>query len=76
MRNFFVCISSWLWGFFFRVGVFVLAMCVPFYVLSFAHMAILVEYLSVAAQGSKCVDYHLYFCIYYFNDLSTLLIKW
>ena len=56
MRNLFVGISSWLRGFSFRVGVFVLAMCVPFYVLSFAQMAILVEYLSVAAQGSKCVD--------------------
>ena len=74
--NLFVGISSWLRGLSFRVGVVVLAMCVPFYVLSFAQMAILAEYLSVAAQGNKCADYHLYSCIYYFNDLSTLLIRW
>ena len=44
-------IKTWLQGLSFRTGVIVLALCIPFYILSFAQMAIPSKYLSVETKG-------------------------
>lgn len=44
-------VKQWLQGLSFRTGVVVLAMCVPFYILSFAQMGLPERYLSVGAKG-------------------------
>ena len=44
-------IKTWLQGLSFRTGVIVLALCIPFYILSFAQMAIPTKYLSVETKG-------------------------
>ncbi len=41
----------WLQNLSFRTGVIVLSLCIPFYILSFAQMAIPSEYLSAKAKG-------------------------
>ncbi|MBM6993822.1 MAG: hypothetical protein I3J02_11280 [Prevotella sp.] len=51
MKTIFIKIKTWLQGLSFRTGVLVLAMCIPFYILSFAQMAVPSEYLSVEAKG-------------------------
>lgn len=51
MKYFFTRIRNWLQGLSFRTGVIVLAMCIPFYILSFAQMAVPSEYLSAGAKG-------------------------
>ena len=42
------CVKKWLSGLSFRTGVIVLLMCIPFYILSFAQMALPI---SVEAKG-------------------------
>ena len=44
-------IKSWLQCLSFRTGVIVLALCIPFYILSFAQMALPAKYLSVETKG-------------------------
>ncbi len=44
-------IQTWLQGLSFRTGVIVLLMCIPFYLLSFAQLAIPSHYLSVENKG-------------------------
>lgn len=44
-------IKLWLQGLSFRTGVIVLALCIPFYILSFAQMALPAKYLSVETKG-------------------------
>lgn len=44
-------IRRWLQSLSFRTGVVVLVLCLLFYILSFAQMAIPSEYLSVEAKG-------------------------
>jgi phosphoglycolate phosphatase len=44
-------IKAWLQRLSFRTGVIVLLMCIPFYILSFAQMALPEAYLSVGAKG-------------------------
>ena len=44
-------IKNWIQGLSFRTGVTVLLLCIPFYILSFAQMAIPAEYLSAKAKG-------------------------
>ena len=44
-------IKTWLQGLSFRTGVIVLALCIPFYILSFAQMALPAKYLSVETKG-------------------------
>ena len=44
-------IKTWLQSLSFRTGVIVLALCIPFYILSFAQMAIPSKYLSVETKG-------------------------
>ena len=44
-------IKTWLQGLSFRTGVIVLALCIPFYILSFAQMALPTKYLSVETKG-------------------------
>lgn len=51
MRKLFTKIKIWLQGLSFRTGVIVLAMCILFYILSFAQMTIPSENLSVEAKG-------------------------
>jgi type II pantothenate kinase len=51
MKQFFFKVKQWLQGLSFRTGVVVLAMCVPFYILSFAQMGLPERYLSVGAKG-------------------------
>lgn len=41
----------WLQSLSFRTGVIVLSLCIPFYILSFAQMAIPSEYLSTKTKG-------------------------
>ena len=48
MKKFFLRIKGWLQSLSFRTGVIVLACCIPFYILSFAQMALPI---SVAAKG-------------------------
>ncbi len=48
MKNIWQSIKQWLQRFSFRTGVIVLALCVPFYILSFAQMALP---LSTTAKG-------------------------
>lgn len=48
MKVFFQKIKNWLKGLSFRTGVIVLLMCVPFYILSFAQMALPI---SAKAKG-------------------------
>ena len=40
MKDFFLKIKNWLKGLSFRTGVIVLVLCIPFYILSFAQMAL------------------------------------
>lgn len=51
MKNLLIRIKAWLQGLSFRTGVIILAMCIPFYILSFAQMAIPSEFLSLKAKG-------------------------
>ena len=44
-------IQTWLQGLSFRTGVIVLLMCIPFYLLSFAQLAIPSQYLSIENKG-------------------------
>ena len=44
-------IKLWLQGLSFRTGVIILALCIPFYVLSFAQMTLPAKYLSVETKG-------------------------
>ena len=44
-------VKKWLSGLSFRTGVIVLLMCIPFYILSFAQMALPI---SVEAKGVLC----------------------
>ncbi|MBP7856428.1 MAG: hypothetical protein KAZ98_00925 [Prevotella sp.] len=44
-------VKHWLQRLSFRTGVIVLLMCIPFYILSFAQMALPERYLSVGAKG-------------------------
>ena len=48
MKKFFKSIVAWLKGLSFRTGVIVLLCCIPFYILSFAQMALPI---SVEAKG-------------------------
>ena len=51
MKETLLHIKSWLQCLSFRTGVIVLALCIPFYILSFAQMAIPSKYLSVETKG-------------------------
>ena len=51
MKETLLHIKTWLQGLSFRTGVIVLALCIPFYILSFAQMAIPTKYLSVETKG-------------------------
>ena len=51
MKETLLHIKTWLQGLSFRTGVIVLALCIPFYILSFAQMAIPSKYLSVETKG-------------------------
>ncbi len=51
MKQFLIRVRQWLQGLSFRTGVVVLVLCVPFYILSFAQMALPERYLSVGAKG-------------------------
>lgn len=51
MKDKLLYIKSWLQALSFKTGVIVLALCIPFYILSFAQMAIPLEYLSLEAKG-------------------------
>ncbi len=51
MKGKLLYIKSWLQALSFKTGVIVLALCIPFYILSFAQMAIPSEYLSLEAKG-------------------------
>lgn len=51
MKDKLLYIKSWLQALSFKTGVVVLALCIPFYILSFAQMAIPLEYLSLEAKG-------------------------
>ena len=44
-------IKNWLKSLSYRTGVIVLLLCIPFYILSFAQMAIPEQYLSMKAKG-------------------------
>ena len=48
MKKFFVRVKNWLKGLSFRTGVIVLLVCIPFYILSFAQMALPI---SAKAKG-------------------------
>lgn len=51
MKETLLHIKSWLQCLSFRTGVIVLALCIPFYILSFAQMALPAKYLSVETKG-------------------------
>ena len=51
MKETLLHIKAWLQCLSFRTGVIVLALCIPFYILSFAQMAIPTKYLSVETKG-------------------------
>ncbi len=51
MKTIFIRIKTWLQGLSFRTGVIVLAMCIPFYIIAFAQMAIPTEYLTIETKG-------------------------
>ncbi|MCI6619659.1 MAG: hypothetical protein SOW45_06645 [Prevotella sp.] len=51
MKQLLLRIKVWLQGLSFRTGVIVLTLCIPFYLLSFAQMAVPTHYLSVEAKG-------------------------
>ena len=51
MKELFIRSKTWLQGLSFRTGVIVLVLCIPFYILSFAQMAIPSEYLSIKTKG-------------------------
>ena len=51
MKDKLLYIKSWLQALSFKTGVIVLALCIPFYILSFEQMAIPSEYLSLEAKG-------------------------
>ena len=51
MKETLLHIKTWLQGLSFRTGVIVLALCIPFYILSFAQMALPAKYLSVETKG-------------------------
>jgi len=48
IRQLFENVRQWLWSLSFRTGVIVLMSCIPFYILSFAQMALPI---SAAAKG-------------------------
>ena len=52
IKNFFQKIKGWLSKLSFRTGVIVLAMCIPFYIISFAQMALPI---SAALKGTLWV---------------------
>lgn len=51
MKELFLRFKAWLQGLSFRTGVIVLALCAPFYILSFAQLAIPSELLPAEAKG-------------------------
>ena len=51
MKETLLHIKAWLQCLSFRTGVIVLALCIPFYILSFAQMALPAKYLSVETKG-------------------------
>ena len=51
MKETLLHIKSWLQCLSFHTGVIVLALCIPFYILSFAQMALPAKYLSVETKG-------------------------
>ena len=51
MKETLLHIKSWLQCLSFRTGLIVLALCIPFYILSFAQMALPAKYLSVETKG-------------------------
>ena len=51
MKETLLHIKSWLQCLSFRTGVIVLALCIPFYILSFAQMALPAKYLSIETKG-------------------------
>lgn len=57
MKKFFVRVKNWLKGLSFRTGVIVLLVCIPFYILSFAQMA-----LPISAKA-KGVLWVVLFCL-------------
>lgn len=51
MKETLLHIKAWLQCLSFHTGVIVLALCIPFYILSFAQMALPAKYLSVETKG-------------------------
>jgi hypothetical protein len=51
MKKLFFRLKDWLQELSFRTGVIVLVLCVPFYILSFAQMAVPADLLSVETKG-------------------------
>ena len=51
MKETLLHIKAWLQCLSFRTGVIVLALCIPFYILSFAQMALPAKYLSIETKG-------------------------
>ena len=51
MKETLLHIKAWLQCLSFRTGVIVLALCIPFYILSFVQMALPAKYLSVETKG-------------------------
>lgn len=51
IKEWFLRFKPWLQGLSFRTGVIVLASCIPFYILSFAQMAIPSQYLATETKG-------------------------
>ena len=51
MKETLLHIKSWLQCLSFRTGVIVLALCIPFYILSFAQIALPAKYLSIETKG-------------------------
>ncbi len=51
MKKLFARLKSWLQALSFRTGVIVFLLCIPFYLLSFAQMALPDSWLSLKAKG-------------------------
>ena len=51
MKEMLLKVKRWLSQLSFRTGVIVLAMCIPFYIASFAQMALPDDWLSIKAKG-------------------------
>ena len=51
MKETLLHIKAWLQCLSFHTGVIVLALCIPFYILSFAQMALPAKYLSIETKG-------------------------